>query len=780
MSSLVGTNNEQLILTKFHSRSVIHYNYAEFYIESSYTNSSKVAIEASYVFPSISGMHLSKLSIYTGKIELQLKIEEYQRPLKSYQDAKNAGESDYTLDKLRETNMICYRVGNVLANSQVAIKAVYVCKTEQTLPENYWKFKIPKDLLPNKLGSIKHSAEAFIIWKDFPVEHGNFILKKGNLITLDEKHNLAAFRNFDPNYDIELIYYYEIPKEPLLIVQKDQRTDRYAFHLSYTPIKELNESGNDGEFVILLDRSGSMSSRIKLATEAVALFIRSLPANCYFNVVSFGSRYESMFKKSKKYDKCSADEAHRLVLKYKSDMHGTKLLDPLEYIFNWPRIPGYPLNIFIVTDGNIWLHKKEIVALIKKHKNEVKISTIGIDTNHASIDEFAKLGNGTSQHVYSENQIKPAILSSLKQALAPMLSNIQLSDYDPFDFVLPKDPFSIFSGEKVEISGVFKKRKLPRNIKLLFENEGLPQSFELEINGDLIPASCSVLLLEAKEYLNRCYRQTSVKKSKEYLVEGQFTSFNTIRYKKKESPVEIKSTDNAEDMQHSAIDLQKTAQNQPAKISQRRARSGKTVPELTVQTRSQVKRAAKKSAPKQTTPKRAVSAITTTQADTPITRSSSKLEDVSLQTKRGRAKQAKVIPPRKKAKVEKDEAKIKNIEIKPIENKEKEAISDPRPQESKEVKCIDVGYEVEKIMHLQNPDGFWECSRDLLDIAINLLDYDNRNYWTAFDENLTTAFIVALLNEKCEDYKCLWELVVMKAKKWLSKNKQRLLSLADF
>ena len=50
----------------------------------------------------------------------------------------------------------------------------------------------------------------------------------------------------------------------------------------------------NGDFSFL---TGSMcGERIKNAKEALFLFLKSLPENCTFNVISFGSSYSSLFK----------------------------------------------------------------------------------------------------------------------------------------------------------------------------------------------------------------------------------------------------------------------------------------------------------------------------------------------------------------------------------------------------------------------------------------------------------------------------------------------------
>ena len=92
------------------------------------------------------------------------------------------------------------------------------------------------------------------------------------------------------------------PFNPQAIVENgikiEDREDKEGYMAS--PVVMLNlfpefknpEWSEIGEFVIVIDRSGSMGgNRINSARETLLLFLKSLPDSCYFNVVGFGSSF---------------------------------------------------------------------------------------------------------------------------------------------------------------------------------------------------------------------------------------------------------------------------------------------------------------------------------------------------------------------------------------------------------------------------------------------------------------------------------------------------------
>ena len=97
------------------------------------------------------------------------------------------------------------------------------------------------------------------------------------------------------------------------------------------------------ELIFLVDRSGSMGwgagarSTIELAKDALTLFLHSLPADCLFDIYSFGSRFDSLFgSNSQEYTDDTLMHAKKHVRRMKANYGGTEIYDPLEQIFQKP------------------------------------------------------------------------------------------------------------------------------------------------------------------------------------------------------------------------------------------------------------------------------------------------------------------------------------------------------------------------------------------------------------------------------------------------------------
>lgn len=195
-------------------------------------------------------------------------------------------------------------------------------------------------------------------------------------VTLAEAHNF--------NKDVEVHILTSEPFKPQAIVENgvkiEGREDKEGFMAS--PVVMLNffpefksiESSEKGEFVFVVDRSGSMSgSRNNSARETLLLFLKSLPDGCYFNVVGFGSSYKTLFKNSQLYNDENLKKATDLAETMQADLGGTEILRPLQWVFSQPLVKGHPRQLFLLTDGEVG-NTQQVISLVQKHSNSARYS----------------------------------------------------------------------------------------------------------------------------------------------------------------------------------------------------------------------------------------------------------------------------------------------------------------------------------------------------------------------------------------------------------------------
>ena len=81
-----------------------------------------------------------------------------------------------------------------------------------------------------------------------------------------------------------------------------------------------------------------MYNTIKLARQALVLFLYSLPAGSRFNICSYGSKHKFMFsERSVDYNDETLQHAVAAINTFEADFGGTRIFEPLADIFNRER-----------------------------------------------------------------------------------------------------------------------------------------------------------------------------------------------------------------------------------------------------------------------------------------------------------------------------------------------------------------------------------------------------------------------------------------------------------
>ncbi|XP_054912659.1 von Willebrand factor A domain-containing protein 5B1 [Poeciliopsis prolifica] len=183
-----------------------------------------------------------------------------------------------------------------------------------------------------------------------------------------------------------------------------------------------------GEFIFLIDRSGSMSGlNIHRVKDAMVVILKSLMPGCLFNIIGFGSMFKSLFTTSQNYEEEALAQACDYVRKMRADMGGTNMLAPLTWIVRQPTFSGHPRLLFLLTDGAI-SNTGKVIELVRSHARCIRCFTFGIGQNACRrlVQGLAAVSKGTAEFLADGERLQPKMIKSLKKTMSPVLSDISI------------------------------------------------------------------------------------------------------------------------------------------------------------------------------------------------------------------------------------------------------------------------------------------------------------------------------------------------------------------
>ncbi|XP_073409222.1 von Willebrand factor A domain-containing protein 5A isoform X2 [Dendrobates tinctorius] len=462
-----------------------------------YKNEEEKAVEAVFVFPMDEDSAVYSFEATVEGKTIVADLQEKEQAHKTYDEAIKQGHQAFLLEEDESSaDVFSCNVGNLPPGQEAEVTLKYVRELpveadgavrfvlpavlnprytpkDQPISVTAKRPQVPIGKIPYTLSLSAHFQSAYGIAKIVsncdisPVEYLNED-KTTAKVSLAEGHKFER--------DVELLAYYSEVNKPSVTVEtglvssdaaKEPKSGSFMSEtvamLNFYPSFPAAEGPtNRGEFIFVVDRSGSMDCpmnsepnaplRIQSAKETLVLLLKSLPLGCYFNIFGFGSDFESFFTESKEYTQQSMEEAVKMVNEMNANFGGTEILRPLKKIYDTSGRPDHPRQLFLFTDGEVG-NTKEVIDEVQKNSNNHRCFTFGIGEGASTslIKGMARAGSGIFEFITGKDRMQTKVLRALKCSLQPTVNNVSLTWSLPSGveaILLSKVHTSIFQGQK--------------------------------------------------------------------------------------------------------------------------------------------------------------------------------------------------------------------------------------------------------------------------------------------------------------------------------------------
>ncbi|XP_075711046.1 von Willebrand factor A domain-containing protein 5A-like [Rhinoderma darwinii] len=464
-----------------------------------YKNKEEKAVEAIFVFPMDEDSAVYSFEATVEGKTIVADLQEKKQAHKTYAEAISQGQQAFLLEEDESSgDIFSCSVGNLLPGQEADVTLSFVQEL-QVEADGAVRFVLPAILNPRYTPegqtknvtatlpelSISQIPYTLSLTARFQSAYGIMKIESSCDITPlkytnDDKTEaevaLAKGHKFDR--DVELLAYFSEVNKPSVTLEEsipDSETGSFmgdaAVMLNFYPgFPETQEQSSCGEFIFVVDRSGSMEcpmnsepnapQRIQSAKETLVLLLKSMPLGCFFNIYGFGSQFESFFPESMEYTQQSLDDAIEKVTQMQADLGGTEILEPLKKIYETAGRPKHPRQLFIFTDGEVG-NTKEVISEVKRNSHSHRCFTFGIGegASTALIKGVSQVANGTYDFITGKDRLQPKVLKALKCALQATVNDVSISWTLPPDVevnLISQTPTAIYRGQRSIIYAVLK------------------------------------------------------------------------------------------------------------------------------------------------------------------------------------------------------------------------------------------------------------------------------------------------------------------------------------
>jgi hypothetical protein len=336
-SVLQGRRRTYLPQVKLDAHTTILSTASRTVLKQTFVNSSSQFLEEiRYAFPLFDGASVVDFFCQVGERTIYGLVKEKGEARKTYEAAKERGDNAALLEQLPDaSDVFTTAISNIPKGSSVYVTVNYVQELKHDAEVDGVRLTIPTSVSP-RYGSYPGDLQ----------ETTTHIDSKGMTITVDVSmaEGILIKKVISPSHPIEVtlgclststidedasvlkasatlaLGTVELGTDFILqIVAKDVGLPQAILEthptlpnqraLMTTLVPKFSLRSQKPEIIFIADRSGSMGDLIRTLISALKVFLKSIPVGCMFNICSFGSRYQFLWEKSRRYDQDSLAEA---------------------------------------------------------------------------------------------------------------------------------------------------------------------------------------------------------------------------------------------------------------------------------------------------------------------------------------------------------------------------------------------------------------------------------------------------------------------------------------
>ena len=386
----------------------------------------------SYLVSDNGNLCMYDTTFYVGKEVIRPELQPRQQAKIIYTEAQADGRAALLAQNLGN-GIIEFKLGNIPAGVQVAVEVKVCCSCKASNPSSGQMFvKFPLDVCTpsGRVGCLMSRIQKqfkFTFDCSSAGERIKNVTCNSRNGVYNKKTQVLSISKKDDHFDAVIITMeFAKPLSDNFDVAGTYLALNFYGHGLEDRLDLCQETNN--EFVFVVDCSDSMwGDRLLKARQCLDLFIRSLPIGCYFNIISFGSSYDMLFKRSTKLDERSFAKAVKYGDNLQANLGCTEILKVLRHLFRLKRVGSGERCIFLMTDGEVY-NLEEILSLTRTVCGQNRIFTLGIGSgaDPGVVEGLASITGGSCDFVFDGENFANKVIPQLEASMKPSLTNVNI------------------------------------------------------------------------------------------------------------------------------------------------------------------------------------------------------------------------------------------------------------------------------------------------------------------------------------------------------------------